>query len=139
MENLQILFLFYISFPIMLFLGWRLQGKQTFRPSYELIMAQLVACVCMCAGLVSHHPRQPIEVSGSIIKACHWPEPESGQPIRVTGARSQWGCDGDSFEKQKRQLWPSTINVVFCCVSLPQFVCARWRVWAGKQLPQQLF
>lgn len=108
MINLYFIFLiFFFFFTIIIIFGWRIKGKASFRANYELIILQVVAraCVCVYARRVSNHPGQPIEVSGSIIKACHWPEPESGQPITVAGARSGWECVGDSVG-QKRQLWP---------------------------------
>lgn len=47
-------------------------------------------CVCMCTQCVLGSSSQPIEVSRSIIKACHWLVHELGRPIRETDVRSEW-------------------------------------------------
>lgn len=49
-----------------------------------------VHAVCLCvAQCVLGCSSQPIEVSRSIIKACHWLVHELGRPIRETDVRSQ--------------------------------------------------
>lgn len=50
-----------------------------------------VHTVCLCvAQCVLGCSSQPIEVSRSIIKACHWLVHELGRPIRATDVRSEW-------------------------------------------------